>query len=356
MKIAEVVNQIRTVLPKYSDAFSKNISDITSIVASGGVATITTNLPHQLSDGNLINASNFLYKNEIESITFNGLVATIKTVNPHDLTLNWPEHEYVEFSDFADSTWNGKYKLEEVPNRNTFKIKTNKSSPASFGNLLENRIDAVTGLFGVVVVDENTFQIEGEFLDGDYSTDGTVATNIRVASTIDIERAIEEYTKQGEKDFWIFIEPVDAVVSKDRSTFSDAVASRANGVDIRTRIVDGFSLYIIGPSSNEIAGEVTLDIFRHDMLLPLMRTLYGVNFSSGLNTESTFKNILTSHGVFAYTKAFVVYRYMFQTIFDLTDADAVTPMNTRAFRNINSSIQVGTQSTEDYINLDESPE
>tara|TARA_R110000850_G_scaffold115092_2_gene230093 strand:- start:291 stop:1337 length:1047 start_codon:yes stop_codon:yes gene_type:complete len=348
MRISDVVKQIRAVLPNYTDLFGDAIG-ITSITASGNIATVTTTTAHGLSSGNAVTVAGVETRTPISSASQDGINFVFETGLDHDLTLGWPEHENIELGGFTDANWNTAFALKAVDNRRTFKVMSANTAPTLNGGeyLLEkDRVDGVNGAYSTTVTGANTFTVSGEFNDGTYTpVNGSVNLNPRVAVVIDIDRALEEYTKQGVDDYWLFVEPMDAEVSKDRDTYSDATATIANGQDMRTRIIDGFVCYVVAPVTNQIAGEASLDVCRHDLLLPMMRTLYGTKFDTGLTNAADFRTILNGHGVAAYNKAYLVYRYEFQVTMDLTDDDTVLPTETRAFRDINYSLDVGRTTT-----------
>lgn len=362
MKIADIVNQMALVLPNYTDYFG-SVASITSIIASGGVAAVTTASPHGLTTGRAATLAGVETRTPISSYDAIGFNYTFTTSADHDLTFGWAENDSIELGGFTDAAWNTTYTLKSSGNRKEFLVQSAESAPTLNGNeyLLEpDRIDGINGLYSVTVTGADTFTIAGGFNDGTYTpVNGKVSINPRIAGTIDIDRSLEEYTKQSVNDFWIFVEPIDANVSKDRSAYSDATATIANGQEMRTRIIDGFTVYIYAPTSDEIAGVDALDICRHDLLLPMMRTLYGVKFDTGLTDEADFRTILNNHGVAAYNKAFLVYRYEFEVVADLTDSDTVLPSGTRAFRDINYTQSNGGADTPtmdiDVIDLDIDP-
>lgn len=344
MRISDVVKQIALVLPRYTDLFA-DVQSVESIVASGGIATVTTTERHNLNDGAAVTIVGVETRTPIASFERTGLNYVFTTSEDHDLTFGWPEHENIQLGGFTDSEFNSSFKLKASDTRNSFKIMGSGANPVLNGNeyLLEpERVDGVNGIFGVTVTGLNTFTISGDFSDGIYTPiNGKVFSNPRVSGTIDIDRSLDQYTKQNVSDFWAFVEPVDANVSKDRSAYSDATATITSGQEMRTRIVDGFIVYIYAPTSDDIAGMDALDICRHDLMLPMMRTLYGANFDTGLSCENgDFRTILNGHGVAAYKKAFMVYRYEFEVVIDLTDSDTVLPANTRAFRNVDYNLSI----------------
>ncbi len=361
MRIGDVVKQIRAILPNYTDYFG-DAANISSINASGGVATITTASAHGIVTGSAVTIAGVETRTPISAVSQDGINFTFTTGTDHDLTLGWQEHENIELGGFTDANWNTAFELKDVENRRSFKVMSSNGTPVLNGNeyLLEkDRIDGVNGVYSATVTSATEFMITGDFIDGVYTpVNGNVFLNPRVASVIDVDRALDEYTEQGLSDFWLFVEPLDVEVSKDRSTYSDAIATIAEGNEMRTRMLDGFVCYIVAPVTDQIAAENSLDICRHDLLLPMMRTLYGVKFDTGLSNAADFRTILSGHGVAAYNKAFLVYRYEFQVIVDLTDDDTVLPSGTRAFRDIDYTHSIGGNDTTDMtanIDLDDDP-
>ena len=355
MKIADIVAQIKVVLPKHTNLLGA-ILDIDSIVVSGGnLATVTTITPHGLLTNNAVTLANVAWQNSINSVSRDGLTFTFTTTIPHDLTFNWQDE--VELLGFTAAEWNDSFKVVAVPDRNTFKVQSVNGLPALNGNesLLEVRVDGVNGSFLPTITSTTAFTISGEFANGDYSG-GTVSNNVRVSGVVDIERAVEEYTKQQVNDLWLFVVPKDADISKDRESHSDAISAQTTGTDLRVRLLDGFELYIVGSTVDDISGVDTLDLCRHDLLSPILKTLYGTRFTTGLSVSGDFKTILSGHGVNRYNRSFLVYQYDFQVVMDITADDAVADGDTRAFRDVDYIHSMGaddtTNATITDINLD----
>ena len=59
----------------------------------------------------------------------------------------------------------------------------------------------------------------------------------------------------------------DASTSKDRSTYSDATATKASGNDMRLRLIDNFSLFIIVNTTQDIMALNNTDICRQEICL-----------------------------------------------------------------------------------------
>jgi hypothetical protein len=349
MKLLDIVTQLHLILPKYTDKFS-DILAISSISASGGVATITTTVNHNLKvdPKPAVTLADVDVKTAIDSVSKDGNVYTFGTAVPHDLTSTWPDHETITMEGFTDSAWNDTFILSAVPNRNSFKVASANTLPVLNGNevLLEDRVDGVNGRYEATVTGNKTFTISGTFNDGTY-TGGTVNKGVRVAGAIELDRAIEQYTKQNVNDFWMFVSMNDADISKDRHSESDATATRGVGDDMRLRLLDGFTLTIVKNVTKDIAAVSALDACRHDLIEPILKTLFGARFTTGLSGAADFKSVLTGHGLALYNKAILAYSYGFEMAMDLTNGDQVEPENTRAFRDIDLTVEIGDDDVTD---------
>lgn len=361
MKLSEVVSQLQLVLPKFTDLFSNSV-DILSIEVlddfefpsefpSGfGGVEIVTDGPHGLVDNQAVTISDVEQNSIIDSVSKDGLVFTFKTILPHDLTFGYPGYETVKLGGFTDPSWNNSFTLLAVTDRNTFKVQSINSLPTlnSDNFLAENRIDGVNGRFAVSIslTDPDRFTIVGSFTSAVYSG-GTVKTSVRIAGTVSIKRSLEQYTEQKASDLWIFVGMNSANTSKDRNAYNDSVASLVSGEDIRIRLIDGFSVFIVKNVKDDIAAVAAMDIARHDLLSPITKSLYGAVFSTGLSSLGDFKCILTGHNWVEYNRATFVYQYTFEFTTDLTLGDSVDEADTRAFSDINYTQEIGGDDTTD---------
>lgn len=356
MKLKEVITQLQLLMPEFTELFSKTLS-VNSIIAAGGTATINTPA-HGQETNDPITISDISQKNPITEVSRDGLLFTFKTPVKHDLTLGYPGYENVTIGGFTDSVWNDSFKLIDVPNRNDFIIQsTNPNLPVLNTNeyLRENRIDGINGRYPITVLDVDNFTIAGDFEDGNY-LGGTVKSFVRIAGTVDIERAIEQYTKRNTDDLWMFASMHDAVTSKNREAYSDAIATNAPSEDIRTRLVDGFSVFLIMNINDETAAVNAVDVCRHDLLLPICKSLFGAIFSTGLSGAGDFSAILTGHNQVKSDRSILVYQYTFEFTTDMTLEDAVENKNTRAFSKIQYTQSMGGDDTENLTFDAELPE
>jgi len=343
MKLNDVVNQAINILPQYTDRFS-DVADVIDISVNSAQATITVGSNHNLQNGDSVTFANVEYHNIVDSVSQDGLNFTFTTSIPHDLTFDWSPHDTVNLDGFIDTLWNDSFELTGVPDRNTFVVKSSNTIPTLSGSeyLLENRIDGINGRYGVYVIDDTSFSISGSFLSGVYSG-GSVDLGTRVAGVVNIERSLEEYTKQPIGNLWMLIQMSDVEASKDRQSFNDATAMKSNAVDFRMTFMDGFTCFIFVNTSNDITATEALDICRDELFSVIMKTFFGAEFDSGLPSSQSFATVLTGHRVEAYNRAYLVYSYEFEVPYRAFNEDTVEPENTRAFRDINYIQSVDTQ-------------
>ena len=358
MKLADVTKQLQLLLPKYTELLG-TVLDIVSISATTTIATITTGIIHGLSTGDAVVLSDVTTETPITGVTQDGLIFTFTTGVDHDLTFGDVDHINALLSGFTDTDWNNSFKITAVPNRRTFKVQSTNTIPTLNGNdiLQEIRSDGVNGRQRAIVTSPTVFTIEGTFLASNY-TGGRVSSKVRVAGGITLERIMEQYTEQKLTDLWAFIVMADAQVSKDRNTKNDSDASVPTGTEMRQRVMDGFELFIFQNVTEDIAATDAIDIARHDLMLPIMKSVRGAFFDSGLSGATDFRTVFISHGFVSYSRSVLVYSYQFQSLYDLTDGDTVEPLDTMAYRDTKYTHEIGGDDTTDMtvtINHDDEP-
>lgn len=359
MKLSEIANRLQQFIPLTTDLFSETAS-ISSISSTGSLATITTSENHNLIDGAVARLVGVETRTPIISVSTNGFIHTFTTSSDHDLTEGNPSSIEVPLEGFADPQWNDLFKLVSVPNRRTFSVSSTLASPALNGNenLLEpDRLDGINGIFQVSVVSNKVFTISGDFPTGDLSPiRGAVKLTPRVGVSIDGARAKAIFDKDPKK-FWLFVLPAPTVVSKDRSSFSDAVTAQAQGTTLRLKLLDAFTVVIFAPVQDQLSAEQALDICQHDLRLPIIKALFGYKPSSGLSCETSEYNIVpTGHAIEDYDSAVLAYAYEFQSPVDLIADDALLDWRgSRAFRDIDLDKTGEFDEVSAGINLDDTP-
>ena len=354
MKSLDIANQLKILLPEYSTKFNDTFA-VSSINVVGDTTQITSN-DHGLVDGQAITISGYLFRNAITAVeehTYGsrpGFLITT-TVN-HDLTKRVNETKTVTLAGFTDEDWNGEFELLQA-GRNNFVIATSNDAPVLNGNevLLEDRLDyPVNGQHDITVIDTDTFSIN-QVINGSLESYWKFSSSVRVAIAYSVDNAVKLYTEYQTNDYWAFIIMNNPIVSKDRSTLSDATADGPTSASLDLTVIDGFQILVFIPSYSSLSIGAVIDEARHDLQIAINRCLLGSVFDSGFDNSQQYKSIFTGSSSILYDEsngAYFVYGYDFEVVYNLSDIDGVTPAKSRAFRDLDYT-------SNEYTNTDNIP-
>jgi len=362
MRLNDVADQLRLLLPQYTNRFSETLS-VSSITVSGSVATIVTTSPHKLTTGKSVIINGVGRKTPISDVSNDGLVFNFETGADHDQTMNWYSNPSdrttlgkIVMGGFTNTSWNGSHDLQAVPNRRNFKLRSALPAPVLTGSeyILEISAGRMYGAFQVTVINATSFSILGNFTSGQY-LGGVISKNPRVAVAIDgLDVWSRIQTPLQSNEFAIYVLPTPVATSKDRTELSDAVSGKTRGTDFRLKILSGFSLLIIAPTHAELSAGVAIDVCRHELRGPIYKCLAGAILDSGTSEDAKFKAIPIDDAVVNYEKAILVYSYEFQVPFEINGDDTVPPAQTSAFRDISYTLEEA-DGMNAPINLDDEP-
>jgi len=351
MSPSEIVNQLRKLLPTFTDLFTDNITN-TALSVTSGVATATTPSSHGLATGDAITIANAVTPNPIISFTKDGLNFTFKTSVNHDLTLG--EQDTVTLSGFTDGDWNDTFTLKKVPNRTEFTVQSTNADPVLNTNEILDEIltGGNNGIFGITVTSTTIFTFATT--SRDTTSTVTIKSEPRITAVPDLDELARQYTKQVPTKFWAFVIFNPIVASKDRSVRSDRINSRTAADDKRSNYSQTFSVFVVAPTPNQLSGLDAMDICYQDLLQPFSRSLVGFKPISPLSETGVYVVTLLGSSQALYNRAIYIHQFDFEFAFDLTNADAVDPISNQAFRDIPSTFIVGTDDPlTASINLDE---
>lgn len=332
MKLLNLINIITERLPQLTDLFSDTLS-VDTIVQTGGTVTVTTTSSHGLTTGDRIVMSGAKSGVEIDIPSSQIIDNTVifKTIQKHNIVSGF---NFIEFSPSptvveiqgTDAFYNGiQTVVDPVPNKNTFSVEFESTpppittgTPVAFAGAEKG----YNGTHNITVISSTgfTFPIEGDPLSPFNIPEITVHTNFRISATLTLERAVGSYTEQNMNKYWLFVASTADTASKDRNVNSDAVTERYNGVSFRFRILSDFSLFIIAPTSNEIAARVTHDILQ-DLRDKLFTILCGVPTFTENASQDFFQINFVGSSLSVYNTAFVVQEYAWQGLYDITYRD-----------------------------------
>lgn len=334
MKTEDVVKQLAGVLPGVTTLFSKQIA-VSSLVFSGGIATATTAVAHGLKTNQFVTVSGAFSPTLITSINRIGTVATAVTTTDHDLTFGFQDTVQIEGA--TETEYNGTHELLSVPNRRTFtfSVQGSPATPATGSpQLLENRLNSYNGRHQITVIDTTNFTFPLTTSPGSPATGSPVVhTQIRVSRSITAERALAAYTEQKQNNLWAFVVADDPIISRDRGLLTDAVSTLSPSDYNHIRQIENFSVYVVIPATNSIAGGAEMDLVE-DIRILLYKSLVGVKLPSNLVNPRQYIVVPSGDEFFGYNEAYYVHRFTFQTARDIAIEDFVDDKNSVAFRNI----------------------
>lgn len=334
MKAYDIIKQLQSTLPIYTNAFSDEFT-ITSLTSAGLIVTAITSKPHKLNNGDYVNIMGALTPNIITDLTNSDGVAYTTTTDWHDLTKGWQKN--VEISDADQTEYNGTHELLEVPNRRnfTYKIEGNPTSPATGIPILWYEFPiGYNGWHQITVVDENifTYPLEREF-GSPASGDIKMQTRARISGAVSLDRAFTSYTKQLNNNLWGFVIIGEMSANKDRQIYSDATATFGHGEEYRQLIIQPFNIYVFAPATSDISARRQRDAME-DLIIPLNKSLLRFRFPTGF-IENPYSGVIFSHhGFYSYDNAIYIHEFGFEMHGWITYPDTTKPDYNVAFRDI----------------------
>jgi hypothetical protein len=364
MKAYDVITQLRSTLPKYTNYFSDEY-DISSLTRSGTTVTAITSTPHNLVTGYYVQIVNALTPFTLDELTRTGNVATGITLNAHDLTEQWPiDNPTVELIGADQAEYNGTHDLLTVPNRKTFtfKVTGTPTTPATGTiKLLSNLAVGYNGWQQVTVIDSTTFTYQTASTPESPALGSNIVarSRARISGAVSVERAIESYTKKSPDEMWGFVVAGNTIANKNRAIYSDATDKYGKGEDYRQELIAPFAIYVFVPATNSISGRRERD--QMENLLPaLCNSLLKVKFPTGFIENPYSGVVFSSHSFYDYVGSYYIHEFMFETTAWIIEGDTIEPDYNVAFRDIFVNYGSSFDSSDDiimtdHIDLDDEP-
>jgi len=334
---ADIINQLKVQMPRYTDLFSEN-SVISNYVINSNTVTFTVN-NHGFQNGDIITVRGATLQNDISSFVVNPNGTITFTTNlRHDMTTNWQEQ--VEIRGFAN--YDGFYDIVSLSNDHTYFTIVGTSAPIGTGYILENRIDGINGTYVVSNVTTNTFDVDVSILQtGSYIiSNAYVSHNVRVSGITSADRIEQIYNRQDINNWWAFVEMRESSMSYSKQSETQAVQKITNSSDFNGELVIKFSVYVVAPSGESLGVDIVDKI---QELRPIMiKSLAGSAFSAGFSDNKGYLSMFTGDSIAGYVGAYYVHSFNFEITSLLGNNDLVDDMETRAFTLIDKTISVNT--------------
>jgi len=361
MKMTDIINQLRAIVPIYSDFFTTQ-TEISSLSYSVGTVTAVTGANHNLVTGNTVTITGAETPFEIASMSESGLIVDVQTVVAHDLTFGYQSS--VRIQGVVESEYNGEFELVDVPNRFTFSFKINAAPSgqptvvAGSTFMIDPNFIGYNGVHSVTVLDATTFTYAApEPISSPALGLPLLNTSPRISGAIDGDAMVDAYTKHGSNQYWAFVAMGSVTTSRDRSIQSDASATTSAADRKRLRQIEPFSVYVFAPTTEEIAARVARDSMQ-EVKKALFKALFGWKAPSVFSETTQIEVTPTGDEFSAYNKAFYVHRFDFERALDMVQADAVEPGFNRAWRDTTFSFTNDFNEVimNTYLNMDDEPQ
>lgn len=368
MKAQDIITHMMRYLPQYSTRYSSNITP-TSIVVSGTTVTMVFAAAHGVVDGGIVNVHGALIENPIDTIDDSGDNIVFTTTLDHDITYGWTnETQTVNLTSVTDPSVNGDYTLLSSINRRTFEIATFPDTALADVVLNEPRSLSINGTFNIDLISDTSFSFE---LDSAFAVDPNVKTEsvsvdnyIRISGGVSIDRIEKAYTEQSKHEMWAFVVLGDTETSKDRNVSDDATLNQRNMNAWNVNMMQDFAVFLFVPSKKEdgkvsLTGRYARDLIE-DERVALYKALLGTEFDTGFAQDPISSTVPNGDGLQKDANAYIIYRFNFQQVAEVTSDDIVNKANHVALRDISIDYldafrENGNIIMEADVNTDESP-
>ena len=340
MKAQDIITHLMRYLPEYTGLFSSTINP-SSVTVVGTTVTMGFASPHGLSTNAEITVKGSLIENPIFSIVDDTDYITFTTTNDHDLTE--ADDASANLTSASTPAVDNDYSILEVPNRRTFTI---ASFPdVGLGDVILNeplQVNNINGRFAVTVTSttEFTYQLANAFAVDPTVKSGTsdVVGGIRISGGSSILRLQKHYDEQGYKEAWAFVVLGESAVSKDRNVQDDAVLNQKNLNDWAVNMNQNPAVFVFMPKKESSGigartGREARDTIE-DIRPALYKAVVGDSFDTGFEHDPISVLIPVSDDMAIDNDAYLVHRFLFQQVAQITSEDRVDKSEDVAMRDV----------------------
>ena len=349
MKGADIANQLKGLLPNYTDDFSEKFT-ITSLTRSGLTVTAVTFKAHGGTTGDNVTIKGAKEPINITSLTRSGNIVTAVCSVPHKLpnpdNLLARDLPTVEISGSSPTNYNGSFTLFATPNYSTFqyKITTTPASPAAVAGdlLLSNDLFLYNGQKTITVVDTTTFTytIESENLQSPAQGDIEMEKGTRIAWAASFEITEAHYSEDETRKTqnWLYIIVNDRETFKKDTTTTDVTSVQEVNAEYRYDTLNPFSIFIYIPSTSTTLGGIQSDQAR-EYIQPLLKSIANFLLPSNL-TEGLLRPVtLQGDGMELFNKAYYVHRFDFVAKGEIVNEDTIDAVRIVPLLELDGEIQ-----------------
>ena len=363
---SQLTRHIKTYLPIFTDKFTQSLTVDSASVSILNVLTVSS-VAHGLSVGDEIVLTGGFVRNPLSASALEG-TTQVKFTTKYDNDQTQPQlpkdQQTLELAGFTggDTVWNGEHTIIGIPNRRNFII----DLPA--GETVAPTVDesqyliesVFKGVYTVATTpDADTLTID--LSDNPTLPPGTVDSlgiiiGFNICACADFDRAVAIYTAQQAPSAYLFVIMTDGDVSKDRHTFSDALANFTAGDEARLDALRNFSTVVFFPTDDDTSGVDAQDLAYDSVYSALLATLFG--YRDNDDSAIQFMAVPKGDGPARYNTAYYAHGYDWQMPTVLTFENGFLQDNNVAFRDIAATFKLFNDAQAEMsvnINLDDEP-
>ena len=362
---SEIVRQIKTYLPLFTDRFTELLPVTSATVDASNIVTVLSPA-HGKTPGQSVIVSGGTTRNPLSTsaLSADELRVTFTTKYDHDLIRpSQPLDDLTLTLAGFGNVWDDVFDIIDVPNRRNFTVLLpdgeTVAPPVDESQYL---IDTRTGLAGVQViatvpsVGVFTIDLAGVPPLPPGQVDGlSIISGFRVSAAADFKRAQAVYAKQDSGNDYLFVIMTDGDISKDRHTLNDGVAGM-NSQDMNLiRMLRNFSTVVFIPTGDDLSGANAQDAAYNEIYAALLSTLFGYEQSDQV---IKYGAVPSGDGPAEYNTAYYAHTYDWQIPGSITYQDGFLQQPDVAFRDIAQTLRMFNDAEAEMIvniNLDEEP-
>ncbi len=349
MRGADIANQLKGRLPKYTDDFSEKFT-VKSLTRSGATITAVTSTAHGADTGDNVTIKGAKEPINITSLTRSDDIVTAVCSVPHKLPnptgMLADNIPIVEINGSTPSDYNGSFTLFDTPDYSTFqyKITTTPASPAATAGdlLLSNDLFLYNGQKTITVVNTATFTYEIESDNLQSPAQGTMemvkGTRIGWAASFEITEAHYSEDSTRKTQNWLYIVVNHRETFKKDTTTLDVTSIQEVNAEYRYDTIQTFSIFIYIPAKTSILAGIQSDQAR-EYIQPLLKSIANFLLPSNL-TEGCLRPV-TFQGdeMELFNKAYYVHRFDFVAKGEIVNEDTIDAVRIVPLEELDSDTQ-----------------
>ncbi len=328
MKIVDVVNQLRLLLPQLTDRFTTNVA-VTSLTRTGTSIAVKCDEAHGFEEGDFVAIVGADVRIPV-ALTRSGVVGTCVTTDVHDLTKKANKKLSITFSGANEAEFVGSFDVIQIEDENTitFTMPDAGPTPATGSPVIHDAAGPLKNYNSTVEIVSTPSLVDFTFEQPDTTIPDPVGAieargAPRIGGLARAQYVIRLYSEQAADEYWLYVVPEGVEASKDRNEFSDHTANHGRGTEYIQQLIERVTIFVVIPATQDETGSISSDIAR-DLFRPIARSLLFSGFDCGL-ANGTHGGLVQfeRHVLVDFNGATYIHAYEFSRQYDLTYDDTV---------------------------------